>query len=164
MKLLKRLIQRSEPVLAVAPDLVFASTAALERALDGTTETFDRYYFSLYHCPPEEENNFNAYRRQVSESHPDSSVPVGKHFVLWGKAAFQVVSHYYQALAEQGSPEEFREYAQRRLLEITRRYQSSQDLPVPIDLSEGQLSADEELEFFTCLALSNRQVLLRGQR
>jgi hypothetical protein len=80
-----------------------------------------------------------------------------------GEAAFQVVTHYYQALTEQGSPEQFREYAQRRLEEITRRYQSSQGLPVPIDLSEGQLSVDEELDFFACLALSNRQVLLRGQ-
>jgi hypothetical protein len=143
------------------PNLLFASIPALERALDGTDEAFERYYFALYHCPPDENNQFNAFRDRVSKSHPNDTVSVGTRYVLWGEAAFEVVSHYYSSLAEVATPDEFRTYAKRRLNEIVRIYQISRNFPEPIDISEGQLSADKELEFFACLALGNKQIVLR---
>jgi hypothetical protein len=143
-------------------DLVFASTAALERALDGSERAFQRYYFALYHCSPDEANDLNARRLQVQEQYPGKSVRVGTRFVLHGEAAFQIVSAYYQALALHAKPDEYREYAERRHEVILRKHSASQALPVPIDLSEGQLCADPELDFFVCLALSNGQVFSRG--
>ncbi|GLS93882.1 hypothetical protein [Piscinibacter gummiphilus] len=146
----------------VPKSLVFASTVALEQALDGSDAAFERYYFALYHCGPEERNDLNVRRTGVQQQFPDKSVRVGSKFILVGEAAFQVVSAYYQALALHGSPEDFRDYASRRHDEIVRRHRVSQSLPVPIDLTEGQLCADPALDFYVCLALSNGQVFQRG--
>ena len=143
-------------------ELVFASTYALERALDGSDEAFQRYFFALYHCSPEEPNDLNARRANVQKLYPEKAVKVGAQFVLVGEAAFQVVSAYYQALAVNSSPEAFREYANRRHEVILGKHRSSQSLPVPVDLTEGQLCADPDLDFYTCLALSNGQALPRG--
>lgn len=144
-------------------DLAFASTVALERALDGSDEAFRRYFFALYHCSPDEDSDLNARRAAVRQEYPDKAVSIGRHFVLVGEAAFQIVSAYYQALALRGTPEAFREYAQRRHDVILNKHRSSQSLPVPIDLTEGQLSADPDLDFFACLALSNGQILRKGK-
>ena len=45
-------------------DLLFASTTALEKALDGSDEAFNRYYFALYHCLPDEEAPLNERKRK----------------------------------------------------------------------------------------------------
>jgi hypothetical protein len=144
--------------------LVFASTVALEQALDGSEEAFRRYYFALYHCLPDEGNDLNARRVSVQRQYPDKSVKVGNRFVLVGEAAFQVVSVYYQALRLHGSPDAFREHASRRHEDILRKHRASQSLPVPIDLTEGQLCVDPDLDFYACLALSNGQVFLRSDQ
>jgi hypothetical protein len=141
-----------------AQNIAFASTAELERALDGSDESFRAYYFALYHLYPEEECDFNRYRQRLCHAHPEQAVAIGRHHVLWGEPAFQVARSYYSALAAQATPEEFREYAKRRLEAIMERHRASQSLPQPIDLSEGQLNADKELEFFAHLAIGNRQV------
>ena len=138
--------------------LVFASVPALEQALDGSEQAYRRYFFALYHCSPDEECALNERRELVRTQYPDKVVKVGQRFVLVGEAAFQIVSAYYQSLALQGSPDEFREYAKRRHEIIVRKHRSSQSLPVPIDLTEGQLSADSDLDFYACLALSNGQI------
>ena len=144
-------------------DLVFASTAALEKALDGSDESYDRYFFALYHCTPDDDAGINAYRRLLRDKHPKKSVAVGRHFVLWGEPACQALRSYYNALTdEQSLSEEFRSYAKSRRQAIEQRHNSSQALPIPIDLSEGQLSADETLDFYACLALSNKQVLSKN--
>jgi len=145
-------------------ELVFASTSALEQELDGSEETFRRYFFALYHCSPDEKNDLNARRESARQQYPTKAVEVGRRFVLVGEAAFQIVSAYYQALALHGNPDAFREYAGRHHDAILRKHRSSQSLPVPIDLTEGQLSADLDLEFYACLALSNGQVFPRGSR
>lgn len=144
-------------------DLVFASTAALEQALDGSDEDFRRYFFAMYHCSPDENNDLNARRSSLRQQYPDKAVSIGNRFILVGEAAFQALSAYYQALALQGTPEAFREYAQRRHEVILRKHRSRQSLPVPINLTEGQLSADPELDFFACLALANGQILRKDR-
>ncbi len=150
----KKLIKRPTP----AQNVAFASTAQLERALDGSDESFRAYYFALYHLYPEESCDFNRFRQRLCTAHPDQAVAVGRYHVLWGEPAFQVARSYYSALAAQATPEEFREYAERRLVAITEKHRASQSLPQPIDMSEGQLNADKELEFFAHLAIGNRQV------
>lgn len=152
----------SKPGAALLSDLVFASTTALEQALDGSERAFQRYFFALYHCSPDEDNDLNTRRTSVQQHYPAKTVKVGRRFVLEGEAAFQVVSAYYQALALHGTPDAFREYAERRHEVILRKHRSSQSLPVPVDLTEGQLCADPDLDFFACLALSNGQVFPRG--
>ncbi len=143
-------------------DLVFASTAALERALDGSDEAYYRYFFALYHCTPDENAGINDYRCRLREQYPRNAVSVGRHFVLWGEPAFQALRSYYYALSiEESLSDEFRAYARGRQQTIEQRHRSSQALPVPIDLSEGQLSADETLDFYACLALSNGHIFSR---
>jgi len=140
--------------------LQFASTAALERALDGTDEWYERYFFALYHCSPDEQAELNERRKEMRRAYPDKVTEVGRHFVLCGEPAFLVLSAYYQALVKAETlPEDFRNYAQRRHDTIVDIHRKSQRLPVPIDLTEGQLSNDTELYFFACLALSNGQIL-----
>lgn len=140
--------------------LLFASTASLERALDGTDKAFKQYFFALYHCSPDEPAGINQYRVQLKQSHPEKAVSVGRHFVLWGDPAYQALVWYYEQLSNTSTlPEEFRVYAKRRVAEITCKHEKSQGLPVPIELSEGQLSDDPTLTFYACLALDNQQVV-----
>lgn len=139
---------------------LFASTASLERALDGTDKAYEQYYFALYHCSPNEPAGINQYREQLRQSYPKKTVAIGSHFVLWGEPAFQALTWYYEQLFSCSTlPEDFRAYASRRLGEITDKHQKSQGLPASIDLSEGQLSEDPALTFYACLALDNRQIV-----
>lgn len=143
-------------------DLVFASTAALEKVLDGSDGTYTRYYFALYHCSPDEDTEINRYRLQLRKQCPDRSVSVGRHFVLWGEPAWRALHSYYHALSKADSlSEDFRAYAQRRIEAIEQKHRRSQLLQ--ISLSEGQLSADETLDFYACLALMNGQILQTGR-
>jgi hypothetical protein len=142
-------------------DLVFASTAALEKVLDGSDNTFNRYYFAVYHCSPDEDAGINHYRLRLREEYPAESVAVGRHFVLWGEPAWRALNAYYGALSNTGTlSEEFRAYAKRRIEAIEQKHRSSQSLQ--ISLSEGQLSADEALDFYACMALSNGQIIRRA--
>ena len=145
-------------------DMQFASITALERALDGSDEAYSRYYFALYHCVPDEDAGINDLRRSLREQYPKNAVSVGRHFVLWGEPACQALRSYYYALSiTESMSDEFCAYAKVRQQAVEQRHSSSQALPVPVDLSEGQLSADEMLDFYACLALSNGQIILRVQ-
>jgi hypothetical protein len=141
-------------------DLRFASIPALEMSLDGTEDTFAKYFFAIYHCSPDEESGVNDLRRALSAQFPEKCIPVGPRFVLIGFAACKVLTSYYQALSgTETLTDEFREYSRRRQTEIADAHEQSQSLPFPIDLTEGQLARDYEMEFLTCLALSNRQIV-----
>lgn len=145
--------------------LVFASAEALEKELDGSDEAYYRYFFALYHCMPDEDTGINDYRRHLRDQYPRSAVSVGRYFVLWGEPAFQALRSYYYALSiEESLSDEFRVYAKGRQQAIEQRHRLSQALPVPIDLSEGQLCTDERLDFYACLALSNGQIFSRSER
>ena len=141
-------------------DLRFMSTAALERGLDGSEERFAAYYFAIYHCSPDERGGINELREQLRQQFPTKVVPVGKHFVLTGEAAYRALSAYYQALSIcETLTDDYRAYASERLDAIAEAHRNSQSLPIPIDLMEGQLSQDHRLEFLTCIAISNGQVV-----
>jgi len=166
MRLIKFL--KGAAALDASPDarrerLVYASVASLERALDGTSDAFRRYFFAVYHCAPDEDAGINTLRERLRAENPSDAVAVGDHFVLWGASAFQALSWYYTALTKADSlPEEFREHAAIRLAEITRKHEVSQRLSPPIGLSEGQLAEDSKLNFYACLALSNEQIFPHG--
>ncbi len=139
----------------------FASTLALEQLLDGTEDTFEEYFFAIYHCSYFEKSGVKELREQLADLYPNNVIKMGKFFVLDGEAAFTALNSYYQALVEAETLEEdFKEYISKRLIEIEKAHKSSQSLPIPINLTEGQLSNDKQLNFFACLAIDNGQVLL----
>ncbi len=139
----------------------FVSTLALEQLLDGTENTFEEYFFAIYHCSYFEKSGIKERREQLAELYPNNVIKVGKFFVLDGEAAFSALSSYYQALVEVKTlDDDFKGYITKRLAEIEQAHKSSQSLPIPINLTEGQLSNDKQLNFFACLAIDNGQVLL----
>ena len=143
-------------------NLRFASTAVLERDLDGSDERFAEYFFAIYHClPTEGEAGIVIRREQLREQFPDKATPVGSYFVLVGEPACQALHAYYQGMAAQHETEDMREYFASRLSELEKTHNRSQSLPVPVDLTEGQLSRDLQLERLTLLALWNGQVVIQ---
>lgn len=155
-------VPSSSPQSHQRSKLGFLSTSALERGLDGSDKSFEEYFFALYHCSPDEPAEINDRRQQLCAQYPAKTIQVGRHFVLSGQPAFQALAAYYQGyvLAESLS-EEFRAYSQKRLDAMVEVHRKSQSLPVPIDLTEGQLSEDRDLGFLTCIAISNGQVVER---
>jgi len=139
----------------------FASTAELERALDGNDRNYERYYFALYHCYPDEDNSLNQRRRELIEQYPEKAVVVGRYYVLFGEPACELLRSYYYSLSlEESLSDDFRAYAERMRARIEEQHRKSQSLMNPIDLSEGQLSEDTMLAFYARLAISNGQVLI----
>jgi len=152
------LFGRQKAQLSERSRLQFASTAALERALDGTDEWYERYYFALYHCSPDEPAGINERRAELRCLFPEKAIAIGRHFVLSGEPAFLALSAHYQALVKAETlPEEYRAHAQRRHDAISEMHRKSQNLSV--DLTEGQLSNDPELDFYACMALLNGQIV-----
>ena len=155
----KPLLKRPNP--KSIGNLRFMSTAAMERGLEGSEERFAAYFFAIYRCSPDEPAGINERREQLRQEFPSKAIPVGQHFVLAGEAAYLALAAYYQALIIcETLTDDFRAYARERLDAITTAHRNSQSLPVPIDLMEGQLSQDFRLEFLTCIAISNGQVVL----
>lgn len=151
------LVERTNP--KSIGNLRFMSTSAMERCLDGSEEQFAAYYFSMYHCSPDETAGINEYREQLRQKFPAKVIQVGKRFVLTGEAAYLALAAYYQALIDcETLKDDFRAYASERLEAITKVHRNSESLHAPIDLTEGQLSQDFRLEFLTCIAISNGQV------
>ena len=143
-------------------EMRFLSITDLERSLDGSDEKFFEYFFVLYHCSPSDQAGINHLRDQLRERYPKKVIAIGRHFVLMGEAAVLALCAYFQALAvDTTSAEDFRSYASERLLAIKLKHDRSQALPYPIDLTEGQLYRDEQLEFLACVAISNGQISQR---
>lgn len=140
--------------------LVYASTTAFEDSLDGSDETYLRYFFALYHCSPDEQSGINDLRLRLRQQFPSSATSVGRHFVLFGEAAYQALHWYYGALSQaQSLPENYRVHAVERGAAIEALHKKSQSFGV--DLSEGQLSKDDTLEFYAHMALFNGQILFQ---
>lgn len=141
-------------------NLRFVSTKALEQELDGSESKFEDYFFAIYHCSYKENSGIKERRIQLSLAYPNNVIKVGEYFVLDGEAAFMALSAYYQALINTDTlSEEFRNYIEEQHHSLIEKHSKSQSLPVPINLTEGQLSYDSRLDFFTCLALNNGQVI-----
>jgi hypothetical protein len=145
--------------------LIFHSIAALERGLDGGDDRFAAYLFAIYQCGPDENKpgGINERREQLRKQFPHKAIAVGKRFVLQGEPAWLALAAYYQAvIACETLSDDFRAYVKERLEDCTKSHRASQSLPIPIDLTEGQLASDPRLEFLTCVALRNGQVFLKG--
>ena len=143
---------------AVPRQLHFYSTAAMERGLDGTEETFARFYRAIYHCSLDEPADINDRREQLRKQYPNKAVAVGQRFVLLGEAAYQALGGYYRTLASDHSSESCRKYYSQQFDRIRAAHIDSQSLPIPVDLTEGQLAHDEQLEFFACVAILNGHI------
>jgi hypothetical protein len=139
-------------------ELRFASTAALERNLDGSEERFAAYYFAIYRCSPDEsEAGINAYRENLRQTFPGKSMEVGKRYILVGEPAHLALRAYYRALAAAETlSDDYRQYARERIDVIATIHSESQSLK--IDLTEGQLAQDHRMEFLACLAVMHRQI------
>ena len=142
-------------------NLRFVSIANLERGLDGSSESFEEYFFAIYHCSYAEESGVKERRKQLAEFYPNNVIKVGDYFVLDGEAAFSALSAYYLALIQADTlSQEYRDYIKERLEEITSAHKSSQSLPIPINLTEGQLANDRQMEMLTCIAIGNGQIVI----
>ncbi len=141
--------------------LRFYSTAAMERGLDGSEATFERFFYSIYHCMPDEPSGVSERREALRKQYPDKSIRINdRRFVLIGVPAFQVLAAYYQALIGADTlSEDYRAYQKEHLELLQQKHHDSQTLPVPIDLTEGQLAHDERVERYACIALRNRQIM-----
>jgi hypothetical protein len=141
--------------------LRFYSTKSLERDLDGGEETFERYFYSIYHCMPDEPSGVSERREALRKQYPDKSIKINeRRFVLVGVPAFQILAAYYQALVGADTlSDDYRAYQKEHLDLLQQKHHDSQTLPVPIDLTEGQLAHDERVERYACIALRNRQIM-----
>ncbi|MBT8534943.1 hypothetical protein G6725_02830 [Polynucleobacter paneuropaeus] len=145
-------------------NLRFVSTASLERGLDGSYETFYEYFFAIYHCSYAEDSSIKERRLELSKTYPKNVVMVGDYFVLTGEAAYQALRAYYYTLTITDTlSEEYREYIAKRLEDLTTAHKASQSLPIPIDLTEGQLANDKQMELLTCIAIGNGQIIVENR-
>jgi hypothetical protein len=144
-------------------NLRFISTASLERGLDGSYETFYEYFFAIYHCSYAENSGIKERREELSKTYPKNVIRVGDYFVLDGEAAYLALSAYYLALIQADTlSKEYRNYIEERLTEVTSAHNKSQSLPIPINLTEGQLANDMRMELLTCIAIGNGQVVVQN--
>ena len=142
-------------------NLRFVSTASLERGLDGSYETFYEYFFAIYHCSYAEDSGIKQRRLDLSKTYPKNVVEVGDYFVLTGEAAYQALSAYYYTITLiETLSEEYKGYMAKRLEEVTSAHKASQSLPIPVDLTEGQLANDKHMELLTCIAIGNGQIVV----
>ena len=141
--------------------LRFYSTKALERRLDGSEERFATYFYSIYHCLPNEESDVSNRRDALRLQYPDKAIKINeRRFVLVGAPAYQIIAAYFKALiAADTLSEEYRAYKAEHLELVQRKHRDSQGLPVPVDLTEGQLAHDERVERYTLIALRNGQIV-----
>ncbi len=142
-------------------NLRFISTANLEQELDGSYEKYYEYFFAIYHCSYAEDSGIKERREQLAEFYPNNVIKVGKYFVLDGEAAYSALSSYYLALIQAETlSQEYRDYIEGRLAEVTSAHKASQSLPIPINLTEGQLANDKRMELLTCIAIGNGQIIV----
>jgi len=143
-----------------AINLCFISTVALEKELDGTYDKFEEFFFAIYHCSYAENSGIKERREQLSKTFPNKIIQAGEYFVLSGEAAYLALSAYYLALVQTDTlSDEYKDYIKHRLEAIKTRHVDSQSLPVPIDLTEGQLSRDQDMELLTSIAIMNGQII-----
>jgi len=144
-------------------NLRYISIANLERDLDGSYEKYYEYFFAIYHCSYAEKSGIKERRIELSKAYPNNVIKVGDYFVLDGVAAYLALSAYYLALIQADTlSEEYRSYIQDRLAEINSAHEDSQSLPIPINLTEGQLANDRRMELLTCIAIGNGQVVMQN--
>jgi len=120
-------------------------------------DDFERYFYSLYRCTPSEQNDFNARRNQMRNKYPKLVIPFGAYFILTGQAAYEIMSTYYYTLSLVAEfSEKEKNYYFDRFNSVKQMHEKSQSLPFPIDMTEGQLGTDENIEFYIKEAIINK--------
>lgn len=138
--------------------LEYRSPRQLESSMN-SAEDFHHFYYSLYRCSPDEENDFNRRRNEVSLKYPDLALPFGDYFVLQGNAAAEILSTFYYSLTlVDDIDDEKKKYYSSRYQHVTERNQASQSLPFPLNLTEGQLGTDENMELMVHEAIMSKQI------
>jgi hypothetical protein len=126
-----------------------------------TEEDYKRYFYSLYRCSPDEKSDFNYRRNAIKEKYPDLVISFGKYFSLQGVAAYEILSSFYYSLSLiEEYDQETQDYYFNRYEEVKDAHESSQSLPFPINLTEGQLGTDHKFNFYLKEMLVNRQLLI----
>lgn len=121
-------------------------------------DDFKKYYFSLYRCSPDEDNDFNRRRTGIKNIHPDLSIPVGKYFILLGQAAHEILDLYYYSLSVfEDLDEKSKQYYARRCETVKIKHERARSFS--IDLTEGQLGTDDDIEFYITKAFANNQII-----
>lgn len=142
-------------------NLRYISTVNLEQELDGSYDKFNEYFFAIYHCSYAEVSGIKERREELANFYPNNVIKVGEYFVLDGEAAFSALTSYYLALIQAETlSDEYRDYIAERLEEVTSAHKASQSLRIPINLTEGQLANDRKMEFLTCIAIGNGQIVV----
>jgi hypothetical protein len=124
-----------------------------------SNEDFKKYFFSLYRCMPNEDCDLNTRRNKLRIQHPKLVIPVGDNFVLTGQAAYEVLSaHYYSLSMVEEYEEDVKNYYFKRYETVKKVHDRAQSLPVPIDLTEGQLGTDRDFDFYIKEAIVNQML------
>jgi len=138
--------------------LDYRSPAQLESQMN-STEDFHHFYFALYRCSPDENNDFNKRRNEVSLKYPKLVIPFGDYYVLEGNAAAEILATFYHSLTLVDDIEdETKHYYASRYQDVVEKNQSSQSLPFPINLTEGQLGTDRNIQRMVHEAVLCRQL------
>ncbi len=84
-------------------------------------------------------------------------IPFGEYFILTGQAAYEIMSTYYYTLSLVTEfSEKEKNYYFDRFNSVKQMHEKSQSLPFPIDMTEGQLGTDENIEFYIKEAIINK--------
>ena len=125
--------------------LDYLSPKDLEASM-GDDEGYRRFFYSLYRCQPDEANDFNRRRFLIAEKYPALVIDVGDYFILTGQAACEILStHYYSLSIIEDYDQKIKDYYFGRYEEVLSFHQRTQSLPIPINLTEGQLGTDSNI-------------------
>jgi hypothetical protein len=124
-----------------------------------SNEDFNKYFFSLYRCMPNEECDLNTRRNKLRIKHPELVIPVGDNFVLTGQAACEILSaHYYSLSLVEDYEEDVKKYYFKRYETVKDVHNRAKSLPIPMDLTEGQLGTDRDFDFYIKEAIVNKML------
>jgi len=157
---LKSMVSESE-----SHHIGFLTPAQLEAEM-ASEQDYYGYYYSLYRCLPSDNNELNKRRDQIKERFPQLSInlPFNEFYVLEGVAAYEILSTFYYSLHVDELHDittEERKYYLKRFEQVKTAHERSQNLPYPINLTEGQLGTDREMELYYSQMLLNRQLVIR---
>ena len=138
--------------------LEYRSPAQLESQMN-SPEDFRHFYFALYRCSPDEDNEFNKRRTEVSIKYPKLVIPLGNYYVLEGHAASEILSTFYHSLTLcDDIDDEAKSYYVSRYETVIEINRKAQALPIPLNLTEGQLGTDRTIERMVHEAVLCRQL------
>ncbi len=124
------------------------SPKQLEQNLNSMHD-YEKYFFSLYRCFPYDDNDFIKRRNLIREKFPDLVIAFGDYYILTGQAASEVLTtFYYSHTLIDEYDDALKNYFWKRYNSTKEKHQNSQSLPFPINLTEGQLGTDEDIEIF----------------